>query len=165
MFPAKPAGAALAAFALLGASHAAAEPMPQTQAPAVAENAIMATMLHVADLDRSLPFYTDGLGMVVKARRGPETILGFGNDPTAPSIILLSGAKAGSQPIVLGSGFARLVLRMNDLPALATRLRSHGIATTPIRNVGQGYRMMMATDPNGYPFELVERIARQETSR
>jgi hypothetical protein len=48
------------------------------------------------------------------------------------------------------------VLRLAHLTALEARLRAAGIKTTPISDVAMGYRMMLATDPDGYKYELVE---------
>lgn len=146
-----------AALALL----LAAAPVAAQQAPAPAAAAIMATTLNVADLDKALRFYVDGLGMKVNhqmtrpAKR--ETILGFSADPAQAGIILLDEPKA-PRAVTHGTGFVRIVVRMNDLPAVQARLRGLGFTTSEVRTVGMGYRTLMATDADGYGFELVERV-------
>lgn len=117
--------------------------------------------IHVSDVARSLKFYVEGLGLKVGMEMGPpqrhETILTFGGDPRQPGIILLSDKSATTPRVIShGTGFDRLVLRMDDLVATAERLRAAGFEPGPIRDVAMGYRMMMATDPDGYKYELVE---------
>jgi catechol 2,3-dioxygenase-like lactoylglutathione lyase family enzyme len=153
-------GAASVALASPAMAGAAVGP-PQAGASA---DAVGGVMIHVSELPRSLKFYEGGLGMQVMLTKGEETILGFGSNPAQTAIILLGGASVSSppRPIVHGTGYARMVLRLHDLPAVARRLRSGGFTVGEIREVTDGYRMMMATDPDGYTFELVERFAGQE---
>ena len=54
------------------------------------------------------------------------------------------------------NGFDRVVMRVNDLGGLALRLRRLGYTITDVRDVAMGYRMAVATDPDGYKLELVE---------
>jgi catechol 2,3-dioxygenase-like lactoylglutathione lyase family enzyme len=117
--------------------------------------------LFISDVARALKFYRDGLGMKVGIEMGAparhETILTFGGDPRAPGIILLSDRTAKTPaPIEHGHGYDRVVLRVGDLSAVEARLKRGGFTTTPIRDVAMGYRMMLATDPDGYRLELVE---------
>jgi catechol 2,3-dioxygenase-like lactoylglutathione lyase family enzyme len=134
------------------------------QAPAASgpsAGSLIGPAIHVSDVARSLKFYVEGLGLKVGMEMGPpqrhETILTFGGDPREPGIILLSD-KSVTAPRVIshGNGFDRLVLRMDDLAATRSRLRAAGFDPGSIRDVAMGYRMMMATDPDGYRYELVE---------
>lgn len=139
--------------AALIAAPALAQPAP---APA---GMLMGPALHVGDLAKSLRFYTEGLGMKVGIKMGPperrETILGFG-DPSQPGIILLSKPAATGPTFEAGHGYDRSVLRMTDLPAVVARLRSLGFTASDVHEVAMGYRMALATDPDGYKLELVE---------
>lgn len=155
---------AAAVLALVAGPVAAQAPVPAGQAQAAAP-ALVGPALNVADLARSLKFYTQGLGMTVQLQKGRETMLGFGTDQGA-MIILLSHADAGRVPAIThGKGFDRLVLRLVDLPAVAARLRAAGATPGEMRDVSHGYRMMLVTDPDGYTLELVERPASQEKPR
>lgn len=150
----------LAAAALL-APAAWAQPAPS---PA-ASDGLIGPALFVTDVARALKFYRDGLGMKVGIEMGApahhETILTFGGDPRAPGIILLSDQTAKTPaPIEHGHGYDRVVLRVGDLTAVEARLKGGGFTTTPIRDVAMGYRMMLATDPDGYKLELVETRAK-----
>lgn len=156
--------AAIAASLLGIAAPAVAEaPVPAPAAPA---GALIGPALHVSDVARALKFYVDGLGMKVGLEMGPptrhETILTFGGDPRQPGIILLSDKTAKVPPrIAQSNGYDRTVLRIEDLAAVAARLRAAGFAPGEIRDVAMGYRMMMATDADGYRYELVQAAPRK----
>jgi catechol 2,3-dioxygenase-like lactoylglutathione lyase family enzyme len=152
------AGVALLAMA---ATQTSAEPPATPVAPAATSGALIGPALHVGSVERSLKFYVDGLGMAVGMQMGPpqrhETILTFGGDPRSAGIILLSDQTATTPSVIAQSnGFDRVVLRMADLTATAERLRAAGFTPGEIHDVAMGYRMMLATDPDGYRFELVE---------
>jgi catechol 2,3-dioxygenase-like lactoylglutathione lyase family enzyme len=145
--------------ALAGAALPAVAEAPT--APAAPVASLIGPALHVGSVPRSLKFYVDGLGMKVGMEMGPpqrhETILTFGGDPRQPGIILLSDSTAATPPVIAQSnGFDRVVLRMTDLTATAARLRAAGFMPGEIHDVAMGYRMMLATDPDGYKNELVE---------
>jgi catechol 2,3-dioxygenase-like lactoylglutathione lyase family enzyme len=143
------------------ATQASAEPPAKPVAPAGIAGALIGPALHVGNVERSMKFYVDGLGMAIGTQMGPpqrhETILIFGGDPRSAGIILLSDQTAAAPPVIAQSnGFDRVVLRMVDLTATAARLRAAGFTPGEIRDVAMGYRMMLATDPDGYRYELVE---------
>jgi catechol 2,3-dioxygenase-like lactoylglutathione lyase family enzyme len=152
---------------LLGAVLLAAAAPAIAEAPSAAPaGSLIGPALHVSNVERSLKFYVDGLGMAVGMEMGPpqrhETILGFGGDPRQPGIILLSDRTAATRPeITQSNGFDRVVLRMADLTATAGRLRAAGFTPGEIHDVAMGYRMMLATDPDGYKYELVESAPRR----
>ena len=147
------------AAALLLASPALASDAPTATNPAPAGEAVASygPALHVSDVANSLRFYRDGLAMTMLHQMGHETMLGVASDRGRPALILLS--HVGSQPpepITPGNGFDRLVMRVKDLPAIVQRLRGLGFKVTDVRDVTMGYRMALATDPDGYRLELVE---------
>ena len=161
--------------------HAQAPASVQAQAPVQARSpvqtpaspaatALLGPSMHVANVERSLAFYVKALGMRVNLQIGPannrETMLGFGQDSSQAGIILLSdetGAKP--RPIAHAHGFSRLVVRVTDIAGVVARLRAAGFTASDVRDVAQGYRMAMATDPDGYKLELVERPSSQEKAR
>jgi catechol 2,3-dioxygenase-like lactoylglutathione lyase family enzyme len=125
------------------------------------QGAMVGPALYVSDVARSLKFYTDGLGMQVRMKFGPEdrpdVVIGYGADPTQPGLMLLSD-RTGPTPrkIEHVHGFDRIAFKMADLSILAARLRAAGFAPSEIRVVHENYRMMMVTDPDGYRFELID---------
>ncbi|WP_310531938.1 VOC family protein [Novosphingobium sp.] len=151
------ARAFLLAAALISAPALAGD-TPASEAGAVA---VMGPMINVGSRDRSVAFYTKGLSMVVQMDMGSdkrhETMLGFAADRTRPGIILLSDltAKAPAS-FTHGNAFERIVLRVKNIDGVVARLKSLGYQAGNVRDVAMGYRMAMATDPDGYKLELVE---------
>lgn len=151
---------------LIGAALLASAAVPAVAetpaaAPAAPVGSLIGPALHVGNVARSLKFYVDGLGLKVGMQMGPpqrhETILTMGGNPTDPGIILLSDETATTPPVIAQSnGYDRTVLRMPDLAATAARLRAAGFTPGEIHDVAMGYRMMLATDPDGYKYELVQ---------
>jgi catechol 2,3-dioxygenase-like lactoylglutathione lyase family enzyme len=156
----------LAAIAgLMLAMPALAQTPALTPTASALTGSLIGPALFVSDIARSLRFY-EALGLHVGMDMGPpqrhETMLVFG-DPRNPGIILLSD-KTATAPVAIdhGHGYDRTVMRIADLAAAQARLQAGGFATTPIRDVAMGYRMMLATDPDGYKFELVESHPRSQ---
>jgi catechol 2,3-dioxygenase-like lactoylglutathione lyase family enzyme len=129
--------------------------------PAVAAaNAIVGPGIYVSDIQRSLQFYRDLLGMTVSMKYGPadrpDIVIGFGSDPTQAGLMLLSD-RAGSMPrkIEHGHGYDRLAIRLGDLAGTHARLRAAGYTVSDIREVHGMFLMAMANDPDGYKVELL----------
>lgn len=129
------------------------------------DSALIATALRSTDLARSVAFYTKGFGMTVSSEISHgavrEISLKFGGDVLAPGVLLFADETPGkaSPPIVYGTGFARVILRVPDVEALATRLRAGGypIERGPI-DAGT-VKVLSARDPDGYAFEIVQFVA------
>jgi catechol 2,3-dioxygenase-like lactoylglutathione lyase family enzyme len=150
---------ALAGLLLLPMPAFAAEPTPP---PVPEAGSLIGPVMFVTSIERSLKFYTDGLGMTLNMKMGPdarrEYMIGFGADPRKPGMILLHDDTPGAPPQLAAQahGYDRTVLRITDLDALAARLTAAGFAHGGIHDVAMGYRMMMVTDPDGYKLELVQ---------
>lgn len=148
----------LAATLAVPAAHAQTAPAIRA---APAPNAVMGAACYVADMARSLQFYRDALGMTLVMKFGPpdrpDVVLGFGSDPTKPSVMLLSDRSAPvPRKIEHGHGFDHLVLMMHDLPAIAARLQAAGFAPGKIGDAHGMARIMTVMDPDGYRIELIE---------
>ena len=153
--------------ALIGAPAGAAPP-PANPAPAIPAPTTLAqsasfigTALNVVDLDREIGFYTQALGLKVAATlpagTRTETILNFPGNPGQAAILLMRDtAPTAPRQLTHGNDFSRLVIRVVDLAALAVRLTALGYAHGEIRAGGQGYLILMMTDPEGYRLELVQ---------
>ena len=165
--------AALSAAVLTAALGGIAQ--AQTAAPtALASDnpraALIGAAINVADLERSLKFYRDTLGMRVMmqftppgapARGGqkppPDTVLSAGNSPSDAMLMLLSDRNpAGPRAIGHVFGFARVVLRHADLDTLAAKLRANGFSAGEVHRAHDAFRVMMLTDPDGYTVEVIE---------
>lgn len=112
----------------------------------------------VADLDRSIGFYTKHLGF----RPGERAGSAFASVSKGHLRLILSGpGSSGSRPLPDGrrqepGGWNRIVLDVDHLAPLASKLEKAGV---PIRNeieVGPGGSQIQVEDPDGNPIELHE---------
>jgi glyoxylase I family protein len=111
----------------------------------------------VVDLDRAIDFYTSRLGFELEQRSGPIAVVSRGT-----LHLLLSGPESsGSRPLADGQrqepgGWNRIVLYVDDLEAVAGRLRSAGVVFRDEIKVGPGGKQVQIADPDGNPVELHE---------
>ena len=117
--------------------------------------------LYVSDHERSLKFYTEGLGMTLRMRFGPkdkpDMVVGFGANPLDAGIMLLTDKEAPApRAITHGHGFDRIALRVADLRTINARLQAAGFAPSEIQVVHGAIQMMIVTDPDGYRIELID---------
>ncbi len=146
----------------------------------------------VRDLDRSLAFYRDVLGMTVirdavneppadqlyaadvGTTRRREVMLRLGGNEGASYgdrlFIALSQSDeiAGNEPLDLGQiGIHHVGFWVDDIPALAARLRAAGVEPVSIKDtVGTGYgespqqrmRAMFVKDPDGTVLQFDQRV-------
>src|SRR5262245_15660917 len=112
----------------------------------------------VADVSRSVAFYTQHLGFKVEHQQLPA----FAAISLEGGHILLSGPGAsGSRPMADGrrqepGGWNRVVLRVADLPACIESLKSAGLRFRNEMEVGPGGKQIQLEDPDGNPIELFE---------
>jgi glyoxylase I family protein len=123
----------------------------------VPDNNAAIVRYQVADLERSLSFYTGQLGFRLVQRGGPVFIVARGD-----LHVLLSGPGAsGGRPMPDGTqqgpgGWNRIVLYVDDLDASIGALEK---AHTHLRNAiesGPAGRQILLDDPDGNPIELHE---------
>jgi glyoxylase I family protein len=112
----------------------------------------------VKDVARSVTFYTQQLGFMLKHQQLPA----FANVSLGDADILLSGPGAsGSRPMPNGErqepgGWNRVVLKVADLPAFIAELKKAGQRFRNEMEVGPGGRQIQIEDPDGNPVELFE---------
>jgi catechol 2,3-dioxygenase-like lactoylglutathione lyase family enzyme len=111
----------------------------------------------VADLERSLSFYTEQLGFHLVTRAGPVFTVARGN-----LHVLLSGPGAsGNRPMPDGTkqapgGWNRIVLYVDNLDTTNASLEKvHAHKRNQIES-GPGGRQILVDDPDGNPIELHE---------
>lgn len=132
--------------------------------PTTRAKRLLHTMLRVRDLEASLHFYVDLLGMALLRRddypAGRFTLAFVGYDPEAAGAVLeLTHNWDQAEPYAKGAGFGHLAFASADVAALCAGLRSAGVKIT--REAGpmkHGTRVIaFVEDPDGYAVELVER--------
>jgi lactoylglutathione lyase len=121
---------------------------------------LLHTMIRVKDLDRSLGWYRDALGMREESRRvlakGDATIL-FLTDGGGDHKIELTYNHDG-RDYQLGSQFGHFAFAVGDLDAERARLETLGVPFTrgPYQVTPGGSRIAFIKDPDGIEIELIE---------
>jgi lactoylglutathione lyase len=121
------------------------------------------TMIRVTDLERSIAFYTEMLGMQVLRRaeypegRFTNTFVGYGPEDSHPAIELTHNWDQ-SDAYDKGDGWGHLALEVPVIYEACDKLRQAGIKITrepgPMKH---GNRIIaFIEDPDGYKFELIE---------
>ena len=112
----------------------------------------------VKDVARAAAFYTQRLGFTLKHQQLPA----FAAVSLEGVDILLSGPGAsGSRPMANGQeqqpgGWNRVVLRVADLPACISALKTTGVTFRNEMESGPGGKQIQIEDPDGNPIELFE---------
>jgi lactoylglutathione lyase len=115
--------------------------------------------INVADLDRSVEFYTNALGLHEKTKIDlgelHEVLVGGEEDRTA--ILLVKHADRTDVPVP-GDGFEKIVLVTDDVEALYERATSRGgeSVKSPWALEQLGIKVALVRDPDGYLLELIE---------
>ncbi len=124
---------------------------------------LLHTMLRVKDLDASLRFYTEQLGMRLLRRhdfpagRFTLAFVGYG-DESGHSVLELTH-NWGRDDYTLGDAFGHVAIGVADIHAVCERLRAGGVPITREPGPMQHGSTVIAfvEDPNGYKIELIER--------
>ena len=121
-------------------------------------------MLRVGDLERSIAFYTQVLGMeLLRRSENPEyrytlAFLGYaGGNPGQAEIELTYNW--GVDRYNLGSAFGHIAIGVSDVYTACDRIRAAGgNVTREPGPVGGGTTVIaFVTDPDGYKIELIQR--------
>lgn len=150
-----------AAAAAVTGLNAAAQPVAGSPpAPMQLQSSIMGPAIHVSDMEKSLAFYRDILGMQVRMAFGPkgkqDVIIGFGPDTTKPSLLLLGEKGATPRKVEHSYSLDRILLVIENTAALAVKLREAGFQA-PDPKLAHGTSMILfTTDPDGYRLEIID---------
>jgi len=124
---------------------------------------LLHTMLRVGDLDRSIRFYTDVMGMtLLRQSENPSqhyslAFLGYGANPEHAELELTYNHGVSSYE--LGSAYGHIAIAVPDAAAACDRIRKGGGNVTREAGPVKGGTTVIAfiTDPDGYKVELIER--------
>jgi len=124
---------------------------------------ILHTMLRVGDLERSLSFYTNVLGMQLLRRsehpEGRFTLAFVGYGPESEEAVLELTHNWDTSSYELGTGYGHIALAVDDARAACDAIRSKGGKV--VREAGpmkHGTTVIaFVEDPDGYRIELIEK--------
>jgi lactoylglutathione lyase len=124
---------------------------------------ILHTMIRVGDLDRSLAFYTDVLGMKLLRRKdypsGEFTLAFVGYDDEDKTAVLELTHNWGTKSYTIGDGFGHVAIAVPDAYAACAKIKERGGKVT--REAGpmkHGTTVIaFVEDPDGYKIELIQR--------
>ena len=121
------------------------------------------TMIRVGDLDRSISFYTEVLGMKLLRRKdypsGKFTLAFVGYGDEAEHTVLELTHNWDTNSYDLGTGYGHIALAVEDAAAACDAIRDKG--GNVVREAGPmkhgGSVIAFVEDPDGYKIELIER--------
>ena len=123
---------------------------------------ILHTMLRVGDLDRSIKFYTEALGMrVLRTSENTEykyTLAFLGYDDEDKSAVLELTYNWGVEQYDLGTAYGHIAIGTDDIYATCDKVRSTGgnVTREPGPVKGGSTVIAFVEDPDGYKIELIE---------
>ena len=127
---------------------------------------LLHTMLRVGDLQRSIDFYTNVLGMkLLRTSENPEykyslAFVGYG--PETDEAVIELTYNWGVSEYELGSAYGHIALEADDIYGTCDALRAAGAKITREPGPVKGGTTVIAfvEDPDGYKIEL---IAKKDT--
>ncbi len=134
----------------------------------IAPTRILFAMLRVSDLDRSIDFYKNILGMREIERETFEdakftaVYMGYGDKATDTVLELTHNWE--NEGYEQGTAFGNITLAVDDIYAVESFLKDQGIeilrpagelSITPTET-GKVYTLAHITDPDGYRIELIQ---------
>lgn len=123
---------------------------------------LLHTMIRVNDLDESLRFYCDQLGMKLLRKRdypsGRFTLAFVGYDAEDATAVIELTHNWDTHRYDLGGGFGHLAIGVNGIYQVCEELKARGVKV--VREPGPmqhgGSTIAFLEDPNGYRIELIE---------
>jgi len=126
------------------------------------------TMIRVNDLDESIKFYCDVLGMKLLRRKdypsGRFTLAFVGFGAESENTVLELTYNWDIHSYDLGSGFGHLAFGVQDIYKACDDLRAKGakIVREPGPMKHGGTEIAFIEDPNGYKIELIDLSRREQ---
>lgn len=142
--------------------------MNNTNMQSVIPTRLLYTMIRVGDLDRSVAFYRDTLGMNELRRenftegRFTLVFIGYGDEKSNAVVELTYNWDEDNYE--QGSGYGHMALEVGDIYAACNRLRDMDIKITrepgpmtfPVDETGHKENIAFIEDPDGYMIELIQ---------
>jgi len=126
---------------------------------------ILHTMLRVGDLEKSLAFYTEVLGMKLLRRHdypeGKFTLAFVGYDDEARSAVIELTHNWGVEKYELGNAFGHIAIEVDDAAQACELVKQRGGKV--VREAGQMKHgstvIAFVEDPDGYKIEFIQKRA------
>lgn len=125
---------------------------------------LLHTMIRVFDLDKSIDFYTNKLGMKLLRKKDYPTgeftlcFVGYG-DEDSNAVIELTHNWGQKEPYQIGTAFGHLAIGVPDIYGTCEKLAKDGVkiprAPGPMKHGGSVIAFI--EDPDGYKIELIEK--------
>ena len=124
---------------------------------------VLHTMIRVGDLERSIKFYTDVLGMKLLRKKdypdGKFTLAFVGYGPESQHAVIELTYNWDTHQYNLGNGFGHVALEVDDAYAACAEIKKRGGKV--VREAGpmkHGTSVIaFVEDPDGYKIELVQK--------
>jgi len=123
---------------------------------------ILHTMIRVGDLDRSIAFYTEVLGMTLLRRKdypdGKYTLAFLGYGAESDTAVIELTHNWGVDSYELGKGYGHIAIGVADIKATCAAIEQAGgtINYGPALHGGTTW-IAFCKDPDGYAIEFIER--------
>ncbi|WP_245978237.1 lactoylglutathione lyase [Allostella humosa] len=121
-------------------------------------------MLRVYDLDRSLTFYTEQLGMKLLRKKDYPTgeftlaFVGYG-DESGNTVLELTHNWGQKEPYTIGNAFGHIAIGVADIYGVCDRMATAGVKIPrppgPMKHGGSV--IAFVEDPDGYKIELIQK--------
>jgi lactoylglutathione lyase len=127
---------------------------------------ILHTMIRVGDLDRSIDFYTNVLGMKLLRRQdypdGKFTLAFVGHQPEADGAVIELTYNWGVDKYDLGTGYGHIAIEVDDAYAACELVNQRGGKVTRAPGPMKHGTTVIAfiEDPDGYKIEFVQKKTR-----
>lgn len=122
---------------------------------------ILHTMLRTGDLDRSIAFYSDVLGMRLLRRQeypeGEFTLAFLGYQEASEAAVIELTYNWGIESYELGDGYGHVAIEVDDVYRACEAIRERGGKITREAGPMNAGTTIIAfvEDPDGYPIELI----------
>lgn len=127
---------------------------------------ILHTMIRVGNLDRSIAFYTDVLGMTLLRQKeypdGRFTLAFVGYGDESEEAVLELTYNWDTDSYVLGEGYGHIAIGVQDIYGVCTTIKEKGgkVVREPGPMKHGSTILAFVEDPDGYKIELIDEQSR-----
>jgi lactoylglutathione lyase len=131
---------------------------------------LLHTMLRITDLERSLSFYTEVMGMELLRRRdypgGRFTLAFVGYGKESDTAVLELTHNWDTSSYELGSAYGHIAIGVDDIVGTCEAIRSKGgkVVREPGPMSEGGTVIAFVEDPDGYKLELIQLASRAQAT-